>query len=104
MGAVRGLRAHAVENRLAAGVSYPSDYRINFATTVYNFTGDLGVLPQADTPILSPLSLEPWKRLAAMYVADENWDAARTVYDRILSADPYDEDTRTLQAALPPAR
>lgn len=102
MGAVRGLRAHAVENRLAAGVGFPPDYRINFATTEYNFTGDRGVGLGQAPPILSPLSLEPWKWLAAMFVADENWDAARTVYDRILSADPYDETTRALQAALPP--
>ena len=91
-----------IEARLAAAASYPPDYRINFATTVYNITGDLGVLPQAHTLIMSPISLEPWKQLAALYVADEDWEAARLVYDRILSADPYDEDSRIRQAALPP--
>ena len=93
-----------IDRWLAESVRHPNDYRTAFATTVYTIRADLHVLPQAQTPILSALSYEPWLRLAERYEAGGAWDEARRIYERILADDPYAQNIRALLQALPPPR
>jgi O-antigen ligase/tetratricopeptide (TPR) repeat protein len=81
--------AEQINRMLARAVLYPSDYRDLFDSTVYGMDGEVGILPQAQTPIMSWQVYEPWLQLAARHEAAGEWEDARTIYERILQDDPY---------------
>jgi O-antigen ligase len=92
--------AEEIDRMLARAVLSPRDYRNNFDTTVYGMDGDLGILPQAQTPVMSWQAYEPWLHLAARHEAAGEWDKARAIYERILQDDPYAWELRTRLDAL----
>jgi tetratricopeptide (TPR) repeat protein len=78
-----------INRMLARVVLSPLDYRDNFDTTVYGMDGELGILPQARTPVMIWQAYEPWLRLAARHEAAGEWEDAQDIYERILQDDPY---------------
>ncbi len=89
-----GADAATVKERLGHGLNYPPDFRSTYDTTVFTLHADLAVLPQAWTPLTSWQSYEPWLRLAALHEDEGDWQAAREIYERVLSDDPYAWDVR----------
>ena len=97
-----GASEEEVDALLARSTHLTSnDDHLWFARTVYGVSAALEALPQARTPVQSPLDYQPWLELAHREDQRGNRDAARLIYERILDHDPYAWPVRALLEALP---
>ncbi len=97
-----GASEEEVDALLARSTQLTSnDDHLWFARTVYGVSAALEALPQARTPVQSPLDYQPWLELAQREEQRGNWDAARLIYERIIDHDPYAWPVMALLEALP---
>ncbi|GAB4416079.1 MAG: hypothetical protein Kow00106_11620 [Anaerolineae bacterium] len=89
-----GAPAEVINEYLGRTLRYPHDFRFSYDTTVFTLHGELSILPQAQTPIMSRQNYEPWLYLAARYEASGNLQNARVIYERFLAENPYAWDIR----------
>jgi tetratricopeptide (TPR) repeat protein len=68
---------------------------------VYGTDASLSILPQARTPALARMTLDPWLTLARNYEEAGEWKDARDWYKSILELDPYNWEVRDHLATLP---
>ncbi len=94
------LAVSTLENDLARAVPFMPDYRGSFPTRVYGTDAMLSILPQARTPILARMALDPWVALARHYEDAGNWTEARDWYEAVLEFDPYYRSVHERQAML----